>query len=287
MNIVETENLVKIYRHGLFNNKQTTAVNNVNLNVGQGSLFGLIGPNGSGKTTFINLITGFLTATSGKVKVFGSDPSTIEIKKNIGYLPEKFEFEPHMTGRELLDFYGAFYDISNSDLKKRIDYLVEVTGLIEFADMQTKTYSKGTIQKLGVAQALLNQPKLLILDEPYNGLDPETNRNLKRLLKKLAQDGTTIIISSHLLANIENVCSHIGIISKGKIIYSGSPEKLTADENGTVVTFKNLKPEDKDLLTAMCENNFNQCEFSISSSKKSLEEKFLELIVGEQKLGSS
>jgi ABC-type multidrug transport system ATPase subunit len=109
-------------------------------------------------------------------------------------------------------------------------------------------------------------------------LDPETNRNLKQLLKKLAQEGTTIIISSHLLSNIEDVCSHIGIISKGKIIYNGSPEELTADEKGTVVSFKNLTPEDKDLLTTMCENNFSKYEVSISSSKKSLEEKFLELI---------
>jgi ABC-2 type transport system ATP-binding protein len=278
MNIVETENLVKIYEHGLFKKKRTTAVNKINLKIEQGNLFGLIGPNGSGKTTFINLITGFLSATSGTIKIFGYEPSSIEIKKNIGYLPEKFEFEPHMTGRELLDFYGSFYDISNSDLKKRIDYLIDITSLIEFADMQTKTYSKGTIQKLGVAQALLNKPKLLILDEPYNGLDPETNRNLKRLLKKLAKEGTTIIISSHLLSNIENACSHIGIISRGKIIYNGSPEELTSDENETVVSFKNLTQDDKVLLTSMCEQKFNKYEVSISSSKKSLEEKFLELV---------
>jgi ABC-2 type transport system ATP-binding protein len=135
MNVVETENLVKIYRHGLFNKKQTTAVNKVNLQIEQGSLFGLIGPNGSGKTTFINLITGFISATSGTIKVFGSEPSSIEIKKDIGYLPEKFEFEAHMTGRELLDFYGSFYNISSVDLKKRIEYLINVTGLIDFADM--------------------------------------------------------------------------------------------------------------------------------------------------------
>jgi len=278
MNVVETENLVKIYRYGLFNKKQITALRKVNLHIEQGSVFGLIGPNGSGKTTFINLITGFLSATSGTITVFGSEPSSIEIKKDIGYLPEKFEFEGHMTGRKILDFYGCFYDISPVDLKNRIEYLIQTTGLNEFADIETRTYSKGTIQKLGVAQSLLNKPKLLILDEPYNGLDPETNRNLKRLLKKLAQDGTTIIISSHLLSNIEDVCSHIGIISKGEIIYNGSPEELTSDESGTIVSFKNLTAEDKLLLTNMCKNNFNEYDVSISSSKKSLEEKFLELI---------
>jgi ABC-2 type transport system ATP-binding protein len=278
MNIVDTKDLVKIYNHGTFKKNKTVAINRVDLQIEQGAIFGLIGPNGSGKTTFINLVTGFISPTFGSIKVFDSKPSNIEIKNNIGYLPEKFEFQPHMTGRKILEFYACFYDISPAYLKKRIEYLIEITGLTKFADVETKAYSKGTTQKLGVAQALINKPKLLILDEPYNGLDPETNRNLKKLLKKLAEDGTTIIISSHLLSNIENVCSHIGIIANGSIIYNGSPNELTKDTEETLLSFKGLSLHDKERLLKICKTEFADSPVSVSSSKISLEEKFLELI---------
>ena len=277
MNIIETKDLVKIYSHGTFKNKKKLAINRVNLEIEQGSVFGLIGPNGSGKTTFINLITGFIRPTSGSIKVFNTEPGDIKCKKDIGYLPEKFEFQ-NMTGRKILEFYGCFYDISPIDLRNRVESLIEITGLIEFADIETKAYSKGTLQKLGVAQALINDPKLLILDEPYNGLDPETNRNFRRLFRKLSEQGTTIIISSHLLSNIESVCSRIGIIDNGSIIYNGTPDDLTANTQETLFSFENLAEEDKQRLIGICDKEFANYSLSISSSKKSLEEKFLELI---------
>lgn len=277
MNIVETKDLVKIYSHGTFKNKKKLAVNKVNVEIEQGSVFGLIGPNGSGKTTFINLITGFIRPTSGSIKVFNSEPGNIACKKDIGYLPEKFEFQ-NMTGRELLEFYGCFYDISPVELNRRIDYLIDITGLRAFANIETKTYSKGTLQKLGVAQALINEPKLLILDEPYNGLDPETNRNFRRLFRKLSEQGTTIIISSHLLSNIERVCSHIGIIDNGSIIYNGTPDDLTENTHETLFSLENLAEEDKKRLIGICDNEFSNYSLTVSTSKKTLEEKFLELI---------
>ncbi|MDA3800193.1 MAG: ABC transporter ATP-binding protein [Kiritimatiellae bacterium] len=277
MKIVETKDLVKVYNNGMFKNKKKVALNKVDLEIEQGAIFGLIGPNGSGKTTFINLITGFIRPTSGSIKVFNNEPGDIKCKKDIGYLPEKFEFQ-NMTGRQILDFYGCFYNISAAELKSRIEYLIDITGLTGFADMETKAYSKGTLQKLGVAQALINEPKLLILDEPYNGLDPETNQNFRKLFRKLSEQGTTIIISSHLLSNIESVCSHIGIIANGSIIYSGTPDDLTEDTHKTLFSFENLAEDDREHLISICDKEFPESSLTVSSSKKSLEAKFLELI---------
>jgi len=227
---IEIENLTKTYR-SLFGIRTVTAVDNLTLQVEEGEVFGFLGPNGAGKTTTIKILLGILFPTSGECKLFGKpftsnsafapETANSELKTEIGYLPEGPYFHEFLTGREVLAFYGKLYGLRGANLKGRIDETLELVGMTYAANRYVQHYSKGMRQRIGLGQALLSDPKLLILDEPTVGLDPIARREIRDLMLKLSKLGKTLFICSHELSEVEMICDKVGIIHRGKMIKSG------------------------------------------------------------------
>jgi ABC-2 type transport system ATP-binding protein len=230
---IEVFDLTKVYRS---EGKEIRAVDNLNLNVEKGSIFGLLGPNGAGKTTLIMMLTGLTLPTSGSGKVLGHDiiKESLQIRKKVGLLPEGFGFYDHLTAEENLNYVAALNDIPKDERKKRIEDALASVGLLEVKDRKFGGYSRGMRQKLGIAQALLKNPELLILDEPTAGVDPEGARAIRELVLKLNREGKTIMLSTHLLFEVGPICDSIAIINCGRLILQGRVrdllEKLMAEE---------------------------------------------------------
>jgi ABC-2 type transport system ATP-binding protein len=230
---IEVFDLTKVYRS---EGKEIRAVDNLNLNVEKGSIFGLLGPNGAGKTTLIMMLTGLTLPTSGSGKVLGHDiiKESLQIRKKVGLLPEGFGFYDHLTAEENLNYVAALNDIPKDERKKRIEDALASVGLLEVKDRKFGGYSRGMRQKLGIAQALLKNPELLILDEPTAGVDPEGARAIRELVLKLNREGKTIMLSTHLLFEVGPICDSIAIINCGRLILQGKVrdllEKLMAEE---------------------------------------------------------
>ncbi|MDD5398283.1 MAG: ABC transporter ATP-binding protein [Dehalococcoidia bacterium] len=219
--IVETHDLTKIY--GKF-----TAVNSLNLRIEEGEVFGLLGPNGAGKTTTILMLMGFCEPTSGSVLINGFNPlrEPIKVKSIVGYMPEKIGFYDDMTARENLEYTGRLNGLGGSGLKATIDELFEVVGLKDRANQPVGTFSHGMKQRLGIADVMIKQPKIAIFDEPTSGIDPEGTDQVLNLIKTMARQKVTVIISSHQLHQLQKVCSCVGIFSRGQLIATGSVDKL-------------------------------------------------------------
>ena len=230
---IEVFDLTKVYRS---EGKEIRAVDNLNLNVEKGSIFGLLGPNGAGKTTLIMMLTGLTLPTSGSGKVLGHDiiKESLQIRKKVGLLPEGFGFYDHLTAEENLNYVAALNDIPKDERKKRIEDALASVGLLEVKDRKFGGYSRGMRQKLGIAQALLKNPELLILDEPTAGVDPEGARAIRELVLKLNKEGKTIMLSTHLLFEVGPICDSIAIINCGRLVLQGKVrdllEKLMAEE---------------------------------------------------------
>ncbi|MBN1682142.1 ABC transporter ATP-binding protein [Candidatus Bathyarchaeota archaeon] len=218
---IEIENLTKKFG-------SITAVKNATLKVEPGSIHGFLGPNGAGKSTTIKILLGLLKADEGKAKIFGKNAldGSPEIRQNVGYMPELPKFPKHLTGEELLELYGQMYGVPKDEIKKDIPHLIELVGLSGREQNKIGEYSKGMQQRLGIAQAMINDPELLILDEPSIGLDPVGMVEIRNLLKSIAKEGRTIFLSSHLLNEVQQICTHITIINKGSIQASGSLSDL-------------------------------------------------------------
>ncbi|MDD4151416.1 MAG: ABC transporter ATP-binding protein [Candidatus Gracilibacteria bacterium] len=191
---------------------------NVNLSVNVGEIYGFLGPNGAGKTTTMKCIMGLIKPESGEIKILGENGLNIEAKKQIGFMPENTYLYKYLTGREFLKFNGAFFNINEKELEKRTNDLLKKVGLEDSANKYLHTYSKGMLQRIGLAQSIINKPKLLFLDEPMSGLDPIGRKMVKDLLIELKKDGTTIFFNTHILADVESICDKISIIHKGHII---------------------------------------------------------------------
>lgn len=225
MEVIVIENLVKEFRTG-FMRRPFAALKGVSLIVEKGEIFGFIGPNGAGKSTTIKIIMDILRPTSGRVVVFGKPPSDISWRNKVGFLPENPYFYDYLKGRELLYFYGRLLSIPSSFLNERISFLLDLVGLREAGGVPLRNYSKGMLQRIGIAQALLSDPELLILDEPMSGLDPVGRIEIKELLLKLKRLGKTIFFSTHILSDAEMLCDRIAIIAKGKIKRAGRLDEL-------------------------------------------------------------
>lgn len=215
------------------------AVDNISLNIKPGDLYGFLGPNGAGKTTTIKIITGLYSATSGKVFIDGIDISEnhIEAKKRIGYIPDQPFLYEKLTGKEFLFFSGGLYKISKDKLTKKIEELVDTLNIGEWINKRTEEYSQGMRQRITIASALLHEPKFIIVDEPMVGLDPQSAHIIKNLFKKLTSEGTAIFMSTHSLNVVEEICSKVAIINKGKIIFNDKIDKLyelREDMNGNI-----------------------------------------------------
>jgi ABC-2 type transport system ATP-binding protein len=225
---IETEGLTKIFR-SRWSKRELTAVNDVSLRVRKGSTFGLLGPNGAGKTTFVKMLLSCAHPTAGRAMVFGRNTQEAEARRPIGYLPENHRFPTYLTGRHMLDFYGALSGMPTEARQKRIPELLNLVGLDERAhDLRLGKYSKGMLQRVGLAQALMHSPQLLVLDEPSDGVDPVGRKQIRDILQKLEQKGVTIFLNSHLLAEVELFCQEVAIIQRGKVALSGTVEELTS-----------------------------------------------------------
>lgn len=201
------------------------SVQNLNLTIKKGSVFGFLGPNGAGKTTTIKMIVGLAKPTSGHITIAGGSPDDIEVKKKIGFMPESPSFYLYLTGREFLEFVSAIFDIK--DNKKKLDDLLISVELFDAADRQIRTYSKGMLQRLGLAQALINDPDILFLDEPLDGLDPLGRAEIKKIILSLKSKNKTIFLNSHILSDVAELCDHVGIIDKGTLLVVDTPQNIS------------------------------------------------------------
>ena len=230
---IETHSLEKLYR-SRFSGREVRAVCDLSLRVPAGVKFGLLGPNGAGKTTFVKLLLSAVHPTAGSARLFGKDASLPESRRPVGYLPENHRFPTYLTGAGMLDFYGALSGLSSQERRRQIPGLLELVGLASWGPVRIKKYSKGMLQRLGLAQALIHQPKLLILDEPTDGVDPAGRREIRDILDRLTGNGVTVFINSHLLSEVESFCDHVAIMRKGQLVLEGKISNLLAGSGYTV-----------------------------------------------------
>ncbi len=223
--IIEIQGLRKKYSTGFWQ-KSINALNGIDLSIDKGEIFGFLGPNGAGKTTTIKILNGLLYPDSGYVRMFDSRLPDILVMKSVGYLPEHPSFYSHLTAYELLDFFGHLFSLPAEVRVKRVDSLLELVGLAQFKNHRIAKYSKGMVQRLGIAQALINDPHLLIFDEPMEGLDPVGRKEVKNIMLELKKQGRTIFFSTHILPDVEVVCDRIGIIISGRIVKQGNIDEL-------------------------------------------------------------
>ena len=205
------------------------AVDGLSLALAPGEIVGFLGTNGAGKTTTIKMITGLLRPDAGKVSVFGGDPSDPTVRARIGYMPEVATYYPYLNARELLAFYGGICGLDAKSVRERTDSLLESVGLADAARRPLRTYSKGMLQRAGIAQALLNDPDLLVLDEPFTGLDPLARIHFRELLRSLREKGKAVFFSSHELGETELLCDRVAIMKKGRCVYQGAVKDLAGD----------------------------------------------------------
>lgn len=224
---IETDGLIKVFR-SRWSGKDVRAVDGISLRIEQGGTFGLLGPNGAGKTTFVKMLLSCAHPTAGRATIFGRDARDAEARRPIGYLPENHRFPTYMTGRSMLDFYGALSGMDAATRHQRIPELLGTVGLADWGNVRLGKYSKGMLQRVGLAQALMHSPSLLILDEPTDGVDPIGRIQIRELLHTLEQQGVTIFINSHLLSEVEMFCRDVAIIHRGRVALEGKVKDLTA-----------------------------------------------------------
>ena len=224
---IQTSDLTKVYR-SRWKRREVRAVDGISLSVPRGTIFGFLGPNGAGKTTFVKMLLSAVHPTRGSALIFGQDARIPEARRPIGYLPENHRFPTYFTGIGMLDFYAALSGMNSAERRKRIPEMLELVGLEKWGTLRIGKYSKGMLQRLGLAQALIHSPKMLILDEPTDGVDPVGRRQIRDLLTRFEEKGVTIFINSHLLAEVEQFCREVAILDHGKVALSGKMQDLTA-----------------------------------------------------------
>ncbi len=229
--IIRIENLVKEFRIGFFR-KRVQAVRGLSLEVQPGEIFGFLGPNGAGKTTTIKVLNGLIFPSQGKAELFGMSANDIRAKSKVGFLPEHPYFYEYLTGFEFLDFYGRLFGLSRSIRPARVERLLEQVGLSTARDIPLRKYSKGMIQRVGIAQALINDPDLVILDEPMSGLDPIGRKEVRDIIFNLKDHGKTVFLSSHILQDVEMICDRVAILIKGQLRKLGTLAELLGEHSG-------------------------------------------------------
>ncbi|MBG7607263.1 MAG: ABC transporter ATP-binding protein [Verrucomicrobia bacterium] len=239
---VEISHLIKDFKTS-FKRQPLRAVDDVSIRIMPGEVYGLIGPNGSGKSTTMKALLGLVAPTAGKCAIFGKDSMKVDSRNEVGFLPENPYFYKHLSGEETLKFYGKLCGIKGAKLRDRVKQLLELVDLSGASHRRIGGYSKGMLQRIGLAQALIQEPKLVILDEPTAGVDPVGSREIRDLIFKLREQGITVFLCSHLLEQVQEVCDHVGIIFKGKMIREGKLDDLIAIEDQTELILKDASPE--------------------------------------------
>ncbi|WP_455244330.1 ABC transporter ATP-binding protein [Petrachloros mirabilis] len=231
MDAISVENLTKTYRPTWPWQSSATVLSDVSFSVGCGEIFGFLGPNGAGKTTTMKILLGLIRQSSGAVELLGSSSADVQIHKRIGYLPESPYFYDYLTAEEFLIFYGGLAGLNKVDLLRRIPDLLEKVGLSEARSRPLRKFSKGMLQRIGLAQALIHDPELVILDEPMSGLDPVGRKEVRDIIMSLRDHGKTVFFSTHIISDVEMICDRVGIISKGKMRAVGRIEDIVGGQN--------------------------------------------------------
>jgi len=247
---VEIRDLVKDFRTS-FRKQKLRAVDGVSIRIMPGEVYGLIGPNGSGKSTTMKALLGLVAPSSGQCAIFGKDSLKVDSRQDVGFLPENPYFYKHLSGAETLRFYGKLCGLKGKMLDERVNELLALVDLESARDRRIGGYSKGMLQRIGLAQALVQDPRLVILDEPTAGVDPVGSRQIRDLIMKLRERGITVFLCSHLLEQVQEVCDHVGIIFRGKLVKEGRLEDLIAIEDQTEIVLRDATPELISEITAL------------------------------------
>ncbi len=238
-----------------FRRTKLVAVRGLDLEVAPGQVYGLLGPNGSGKSTTLKIILGLVAPTAGRTRIFGRDSREVQSREGVGFLPENPYFYKYLTGAETLHFYGKLCGLRGAKLHARANELLALVGLEEARDRQLGGYSKGMLQRIGLAQALVQEPRLVVLDEPTAGVDPAGSREIRDLILDLKKRGITVLLSSHLLAQVQEICDRVGILAQGVLVREGRVEDLLAVENQTELILENATPEILEQIAALLERS--------------------------------
>jgi len=223
---IETENLTKDYPYGFLHLKTKRSLEGLTMQVEAGEAFGFLGPNGAGKTTTIKLLVGLIFPTSGTARILGKPISDIEMHREIGYLPEQPYFYDYLTAAELLDYFARIHNLTGADRRERVERMLKKVGLETAGKIQLRKYSKGMLQRVGLAQAILHDPQVVILDEPMSGLDPVGRREVRDIILELKREGRTVMFSTHILSDAEMLCDRVGVIVGGKLRGVGAPGEI-------------------------------------------------------------
>ena len=251
MNIITTKNLSKEYPTKSFSKEKILALNNFSFEVESGEIFGLLGPNGAGKTTLIKILLGITFPTGGEIKIFDNDISNESYKKKVGYLPESHKFPNYLTGEQVLYFFGMLSELNKSEVKKKADEYLKLVDMEKWRKTKIKKYSKGMLQRLGLAQSMLNNPELIFLDEPTDGVDPIGRKEIRDILNNLKNEGKTIFLNSHLLSEVELICDRVAILNKGVLVKSGRVDDITAISDNYVFS---ISEADEIVVSALLSN---------------------------------
>ena len=274
--VVETKNLTKVYRD-FWGRQKVRALKALDLQIRRGEVFGLLGPNGSGKTTTIKLLLGLLFPTSGDIQILGKTASDVTKNEKIGYLPEESYLYRFLNAEETLDFYGRLFNMSGAVRRQRVAQLINMVGLDAARKRQLREYSKGMTRRIGLAQALINDPDLILLDEPTSGLDPIGTKNMKDLILELKNQGKTVIMSSHLLADVQDVCDRVGILYQGELKELGRVDELLQISTQTEIRAEGLSVEARKKIENIIKEDGASLNFS-GHPTTTLEELFLNII---------
>jgi ABC-2 type transport system ATP-binding protein len=274
--VVETRNLSKTYRD-FWGRRKKVALKPLDLEIRRGEIFGLLGPNGSGKTTTMKLLLGLIFPTSGEAFVFGREATDVTKNERIGYLPEESYLYKFLDAEETLDFYGRLFDMPPEERRRRAAALIEMVGLTRDRKRQLREYSKGMTRRIGVAQALINDPELVLLDEPTSGLDPIGTREMKDLIVDLKARGKTVIMCSHLLADVEDVCDRIAVLHQGELKELGRVDDLLRVTGVTQIRANGLSAAAEDEIRAVLARH-NAADVEIGNPRTTLEDLFLEVV---------
>ena len=274
--VVRVEGLEKTFKD-FWGRSRVRAVSGISFTVRRGGVFGLLGPNGSGKSTTLKILLGLLHPSAGSVMVLGASPREVAVKSRIGYLPEESPLYPYLSAWETLDFFGRLFAVASEERRERIGQLLAMVGLSHARDRAVGEFSKGMLRRMGLAQALINNPELVLLDEPTAGLDPVGCRQVKDLILGLAQHGKTVILCSHLLADVEAVCDHIAILHNGRICTSGAMRDLLAEPGSVRITVPALDPGRAADIVAWIRQSTGQ-DVTWEHPMKALERLFLDVV---------
>jgi ABC-2 type transport system ATP-binding protein len=275
--VISVRGLTKIFKD-FWGRPKARAVDNVDFEVRRGEVFGLLGPNGSGKSTTVKLLLGLLYPTKGHIEVFGHSPRHVATKARIGYLPEESYLYRYLNSRETLEFFGNLFELPKDDRHKRTEQLLEMVGLSQAHLRAVGEFSKGMQRRIGLAQALINDPDLVILDEPTSGLDPIGCREVKDLILELARRGKTVILSSHLLSDVEDVCNRVVIYYGGKIQAMGTLKELLATPDAIRITTPALSRQTMERVLEIIRKDVAQDKVQVDTPTQNLESYFLEVV---------